>query len=370
MNQDPIIQRCYAMNDQELVSALTLDKAEYSDLFREIASRELAQRGVKLSGFLNSVEVSLNNQEEEVCTIDQALSKLKQDVSFWDMWIFTNCLDESLVFQKESLRWVIHHYCDEKYEKSFFIGTQEEAEKLLSRFLYLEDWKDFIDLAYDLDAWEVLVESKSHNYIRKIATVLDTYEVLYTVQTPIFSQDQNNFSAVLIPEEYMETSKEIVTEIESKVRDLYTEASKLAEGDDPIKELEIYNMLIQLVSDDPMVLYNRGSILFELGHYEEAVDSFSEAVSIAAEEIDTEVKLRLSSLSRAYPEFIDDAEIFLIQILEKMPQHLKILHCLASISMLKNDPASAEERYSRILSIEPSDRIAQLSVSHLRSENR
>ena len=63
MNQDPITQQCFEMNDQDLVRALTIDKEYYSDQFREIASRELARREVNLSELVDRIEVTLNNQE-------------------------------------------------------------------------------------------------------------------------------------------------------------------------------------------------------------------------------------------------------------------------------------------------------------------
>lgn len=389
MSQDPITQQCFEMNDQDLVRALTLDKEYYRDQFREIASRELARREVNLSELVDRIEVTLNNQESEICTIDQALSKLKKEASLWDIWIFTNCLDESLVLQKERLRWMIHHYSEEKYEKSFFVEIQEDVKELLSRFLCMKDWKDYIDRVYNLNKWKTLVRSKSHKYITKITSELEAAKVTYTVQTPIYSHDSDESLSILVPDEYMKIANNIIEENENRVLDLYIQASKLAKSGDLTEELEIYNLLTQSVSDNPAIFYNRGSILFELGCYEEAADSFIEAVSLGMEDTEDEIKFGREKLSRGlvgmiglgglffkkthrpndeyreYPEFIDDAELFLMKILEIKPRAITILHCLAAISRLKKDITRAKERYNRILSIKPSDSIAHLNLEVL-----
>ena len=65
-----------------------------------------------------------------------------------------------------------------------------------------------------------------------------------------------------------------------------------------------------------------------------------------------------------YPDFIDDAELFLQQLQENIPGDKKILHCLASISRLKNETGRAEERYNAILALEPTDPIARFYLGY------
>ncbi len=69
-----------------------------------------------------------------------------------------------------------------------------------------------------------------------------------------------------------------------------------------------------------------------------------------------------------YPDHIDDADIFLQRLLERLPGNLKILHCLASIARLRNDAGSAAARYRRILEIDPDDQIAYFNLGYLHSE--
>ena len=68
-----------------------------------------------------------------------------------------------------------------------------------------------------------------------------------------------------------------------------------------------------------------------------------------------------------YPELIDDAELFLLQLTEKLPQYTRILHCLANISRLKQDLDEVERRYEQILLIDSQDALARTNLDYLRS---
>ena len=399
MHQDLIALQCENMSDRELVRAFTLDREDYTDQLREEARRELVRRGIDPAGFLDQVKVGLNGREEETCTIAQARAKLADEAPLWVVRAFTNCLEESLVLQRESRRWIAHHYVDESYEKSFFIETRKEIEELLARFLYLRSWRSFTDRAFDLDRWEVLIASNSGVYIEKITAALDESGVPHTVRTPVFSGDQKGQLTVLVPKEYRAAAGETVSATAREIRALYDRAARLAEGDDREEELEVYDLLAHLVPDHAAVFYNRGSVLFELGRFEEAADSFIEAVSAGLEALASEGKSDARRASgptggmggmiglvgvlfnrarpanparkhwRGYPDFIDDAELFLLRILEEVSGKVEILHCLATISRLKNDMAGAAEHYRSILCLEPSDEIARAHLDELRADD-
>ncbi len=394
MDQESIIRQCAALHDKALVRALTLDKTEYSDPFRVQARRELDKRGLSLSAVVDVVEVRRPESDPVYCNIHQALAVLDEDIPLWDMRIFANCMNESMVLQRETQQWMAHHYRDEEYARSFSIKTREALSELLPLFLRLEEWEHRVDLFYDLDEWDVFEKSNSRGHIAQIVADLDAGQVPCTVQTPAFSQDEEGALTLLVPPEYMDLAEEIIADVEEDVHDLYHRVAVLAAGHDLKKELETYDLLLQAAPTNPAVFYNRGSILHELGRYREAADAFIEAVSLGVEEAEKNAQFEsqqaprglggifgmvaflfrktLSSSDLAperprYPDFIDDAELFLRQLVERMPRDLKILHCLASISRLKNQVAEAEELYKNILAIEPSDRIAYFYLGYLHS---
>jgi len=69
-----------------------------------------------------------------------------------------------------------------------------------------------------------------------------------------------------------------------------------------------------------------------------------------------------------YPDYVDDAEMILIDLETRLPDNTKLLHSLASIARLKNDIQAAEARYRRILEIDADDRIAYFNLGYLHSE--
>ena len=69
-----------------------------------------------------------------------------------------------------------------------------------------------------------------------------------------------------------------------------------------------------------------------------------------------------------YPDYIDDAEILLVQLEQRLPDHIKLLHCLAAIARMKNDTENARVRYQRILELNPDDEVAYFNLGYLHSE--
>ena len=404
MEQDLIDRQCGLMSVPELVRSLTVETGRFSEEFRQAAKKELAQRGTSLEECRDQIEGCFNNGGTVSCTIEQALARL-DETPLWTAWTFSNFLkEESLVLQRENLGWTVHHYRENEYARSFFIQKENGARELLAKFLRLEDWEDLVVQEYDLDKWQALVKTKAFRYVRKVEGELYKAGIPYTVQPPLFSRDPKGRLAVLVPDEGMDAGCEVLAEIEKQVGELYRRAEELAERGEPEKELEIYELLAEIVPDKPEVPYNRGSVLFELGRCAAAADSFIEAVSLGMDEAGMEVSFNpargrpgvgraiggmgrmfgqfgallglvglLFDRSRPekeavpeYPDFVDDAEMFLLRILDKMPEETRILHCLAAISRLRNDLEGAEERYRRILAVDPEDGNALLHLNHLR----
>ncbi|MCK4387782.1 MAG: hypothetical protein KAW00_03325 [Dehalococcoidia bacterium] len=138
--------------------------------------------------------------------------------------------------------------------------------------------------------------------------------------------------------------------MEHRIDNLRKQASELAQSGDIQRELSILSQLAKLVPNDETVLFNRGVILFELGRYKEAADSF------------------IASLANNhnYVELFEDSIQYLKQIAEKLPEDVGILHNLATFSKSKGENnKTVEQYYRKILSIKPTDALAHLNFGYL-----
>lgn len=360
MYKDEIAKQCESMSDEELVAALTVDKQEYSLDFREVPEIELRNRNVQLSKIKNTVRVKINDQNEETITIEEALTKLNQDVSLFDVLSFTNCLDETLIFQKESHCWVGHYLYKNKYEASFFIESPQTSEEILSLFLNLQDWNAKVEKEFQLSDLVVLVDSDSDDYIESVSNLLAKLRIPSIVKNvnlirihlrPSWLQmyDENP-TKILVPKDYLSSAQKALTEMEHKIDNLHKQASELAQSGDIQGELSVLSQLAELVPNDEAVLFHKGAILFELGRYKEAADSF--IVSLAN--------------NHNYEELFADSVQYLRQIAEKLPEDVDILHNLATFAKSKGeDNRTLEQYYKKILSVKPTDALAHLNLGYL-----
>lgn len=233
--------------------------------------------------FIDRVEVSLNDGEPEICTIDAALAKLKQEISFWEVWRFVNCLGEAIGIQKEVAFWTVDVFAEEEYRQSFFIKNFSEVEALAAQFLRLAGESYRVDFAYDLRACETFVESLSRRYIEKASQILTAADIPHTVS----SSERSNFNVisgarqtagvlyVLAPPECADEVKKVAAEIENKIQTLRDEIDALAKNNERDPQLlERYEQLAQLSDDDPVISFGRGILLFERGRNEEAAEAF------------------------------------------------------------------------------------------------
>ena len=62
---------------------------------------------------------------------------------------------------------------------------------------------------------------------------------------------------------------------------------------------------------------------------------------------------------REVPDYIEDIELQLAQLLKRLPQDLNILHALASIAAIRHDVPRACEHYRQIIEINPTDETAK-----------
>jgi tetratricopeptide (TPR) repeat protein len=380
---EQVIQQCAVMTDRELVRTLTIDRENFQETFLVIAESEREKRALSIEAFIDDVHLSLNDAEGASCTIDQALAKVHSDISLWSIITLTNCMEDAWVIQREVSRWLVHHYVEEGYATSFFFDATEQLQSTLRRFLSLELWT--VEVSHDLNTWKPVFQSRSPAFLNKI--ILELGDILHTVKTPLFSQDQKGQLVLLVHPEFEKQAQEIVAENHTKIEQLYDRAEHLAETENAERELRIYDILSELVPDNLAVHYNRGNILLEQERLDEATESLIEAIVLGLPEIMDKVDLKprrgsgvagsvnpLLNLLVAsqtnneplrYPDYIDDVEILLQRIREQRPENTRILHGLAIIAEQKNDIAVACQHYRDMLAIDPQNKAAQIHLAYL-----
>lgn len=380
---EQVIQQCAVMTDRELVRTLTIDRENFQETFLVIAESEREKRALSIEAFIDDVHLSLNDAEGASCTIDQALAKVHSDISLWSIITLTNCMEDAWVIQREVRRWLVHHYVEEGYATSFFFDATEQLQSTLRRFLSLELWT--VEVSHDLNTWKPVFQSRSPAFLNKI--ILELGDILHTVKTPLFSQDQKGQLVLLVHPEFEKQAQEIVAENHTKIEQLYDRAEHLAETENAERELRIYDILSELVPDNLAVHYNRGNILLEQERLDEATESLIEAIVLGLPEIMDKVDLKprrgsgvagsvnpLLNLLVAsqtnneplrYPDYIDDVEILLQRIREQRPENTRILHGLAIIAEQKNDIAVACQHYRDMLAIDPQNKAAQTHLIYL-----
>ena len=158
----------------------------------------------------------------------------------------------------------------------------------LRRFLSLEFWS--VDVSYDLNTWKPIFQSRSPAFLNKIISELG--DILHTVKTPLFSRDQKGQLVLLVHPEFEKQAQEIADRNHTKIEQLYDRAENLAETENSEQELRIYDILSELVPDNPAVHYNRGNILIALDRLDEATESLIEATVLGLPEIVDKVDLK------------------------------------------------------------------------------
>ena len=381
---EQVIQQCAVMTNRELVRTLTIDRENFQAAFLVIADSEREKRALSIESFIDDVHLSENDEEGESCTIDQALAKVHSDISLWSIITITNCLEDSWVIQREYRQWLVHHYVEDGYVTSFFFHATEQLASTLKRFLSLELWT--VEVPQDLNTWKPIFQSRSPAFLNKIISELG--DILHTVKTPLFSQDQKGQLVLLVHPEFEKRAQEIVAENNTKIEQLYDRAEHFAETENSERELRIYDILSELVPDNLAVHYNRGNVLIELDRLDEAAESLIEAIVLSLPEIGDKIDLKprrgsggagsvnpllhLLVLSQTnneplhYPDYIDDIEILLQRIREQRPGNTRIMHGLAIIAEQKNDIAVACQYYRDMLAIDPQNKAAQTHLTYLK----
>ncbi len=355
MDEKQIITDCARMSDEELVRVLTLDKEDYTESSLRLVAREMARRKLDLTEFINRVRIGFNDAEPESCTIDQALAKIRQEISWGQGWAVENCLQEGIIVQKEAAFWTIHFFVKGECLQSFTIKTREKLEAFVEQFLRLAGGRYVVDHQYHLEECEIFVESYSSGYIEKTSSALAKADVPHTVRIsePLSSRQ------ILIPKEYVEIARAVAAEVAAKIQALRDEISVLAAKDehDP-KLLELYNQLAQLVDGDPAVSYGQGILLFEHGRNEEAAEAFIELALMC-------MQSQLGLPTADFEAYWQASESHLERLSAVLPGNLGVLHCLAKMELFEKNDDKAKARYEKILAVAPADNIAHFNLGYL-----
>jgi len=297
-----------------------------------------------------------NYYHTEIGTVQDALDKIRQPITLWDVWYFTNIKEETLLVQKTLRHWTFHYFEEEYYRYSFFPESQQDAEEILSDFLQGEDWEVSEDSRFH--DWFVLVKSNSYEYVENFATVLDQAQIPFSVKKPNFLHFNAIFGTyyedspllLSIPIEFEEQALTFRKTIETEIEKLHQQLGAAEDADDKEKQVTLYEKLGKLTPTDSIIFFNKAYLLFKLEKLQDAAEALIRSFNL---DLETENM-----------QNFEDTEKLLKKLLAKMPQSLDILHSLAVIASLNQEPELEVQYYQKILTINDSDSIAHLNLGH------
>ncbi|MBU0475124.1 MAG: hypothetical protein KKF62_13300 [Bacteroidetes bacterium] len=348
---EEIIKPIDVMNNDELLSILTIKKENFNNEFRSKVANELENRGVKLDEILNVVKYKLNNEEileVDVASAYEKISLLKEPL---DVLYFINYMAEYLALQKNSDGFIIHHYAPKVGFSSFFLEDETMLKSSLNEFLIFGNWlPEGIDI---IEHWETFAESTSSAYILRLAKMLDNTDVVYSINSnrlTRFSSFSSPYSIVL-PIENMDEAAEVLTKIDELGKNLHEKLEAAEKKEDIDLQLELLTELESVTPEDSLLFYNKAQLLDEKGDYQNAADALIESFNL--------------DFSNESVDDIEDIENYLIEILEKVEVKGNILHCLATISAFKGDIEKTFKYYTELVTLDENDKIAHLNLGHL-----
>jgi len=366
------------MSDLELVLSITREREDYHEPFHEYAEAELKGRGISLSDFLNGAALAAGLDDPEVGTIDQVANHFTPDIASWELFVVTNCLDETIAVQKEVDGWSIHEYEDGAYTCSYFVP---EAAEEVRRFLELAPPLE-VDV-FNLDEWMALEQSKSPVYIRRLISELNEADVSSTVQPPVMLGDPDGPYTLRVPGNRLKAGQDALVRVAEGILGLHRRAETLAEGEDRKSELELYDLLVELEPGNYIVWYNRGVVRLEMDRKDDAANDFLEAATllmVGGGDVRSLIPKRSAggllgsvmgtgkSEAPRIPDALPDVELRLIEILTEHPARLDIIECLAGITRSADRWDDSAGYCKRILEIDPDNEMAKAVLASLPME--
>jgi len=348
-------EACRLMSVEELLRATTTDRKNYEPAFLHIAQAELSRRWHQVQEVKKTVLVRFNEQDGRTVTLEQALALLAEEIRAWDAWVFTNCLEDVLLLQKERTGWLGHHVRDGEYVASFHMGDLEEARRTVQLFLELENVADLFDDLFDVTQMIVLKQTNSRDLVNVTAEEFEEREIPVLVQTTtgsrLFEGEGESVRGpryvVLVSPEHALEAQEVLDSIDARIERFHEEAEQCSDRGEIEREVEIYNRILQLAPNDEIALFNKGIVLLETEQYSEAADCLIEAALVADDETVPRVEECLKELAA------------------KIPGNTEVLSALADLARRQGDLDRAKAYFASILSVQPDDPLAHVSLGHL-----
>jgi tetratricopeptide (TPR) repeat protein len=355
MDRQAAEEKCHFMSVRELLRATTTDRGDYEPFFHQIAEAELGRRWHQVQEVKKTVRISLNDQDDETVTPQEALARLDQQIRRWDTWVLTNCLGDVLLLQQERHWWVGHHAREGSYVASFHTEDAAEAKNTALRFLELQDAGALFDDAYDITQMIVLRQTTSRDLAEAMVSELEEKEIPVLVQTSaansLFHSDQSSgrrsgYVLLVTPEHALE-AQEAVKAIDTLIERLHQKAELFSQRGETDKEIELYDRILGMTPDDEVALFNKGIALLETERYSDAADCFVEAALLADDETGPRVEECLKELT------------------EKIPNNTEVLNALADLARRRGDLEQARTYLAAILSVQPDNYVAHASLGYL-----
>lgn len=348
---DQIIKPIDVMSDDELISIITIKKANFNENFREKVLSELNNRGIILDDILNIAKYKINSENFANIKVDSAFEKLALLNNSLDVIYFQNYMAEHICIQKNNNFFVLHHFNPESGFNSFFLDDNEMLKNSLQEFLSLDNWlPEGVEI---IKHWDTFTESSSSAYILRLAKMLDEIDLYYSINSPQlvrFSSFSKPYSIVL-PVEDIEEAEEVMKQLDDLKNSFDKKFESAENNKDLDKQLEILMELESITPEDSVLFYNKAQLLDEKGDYQNASDALIDSFNIDFENGEI--------------EDIEDIENYLIEILDKVDTKTNTLHCLATISAYKNDNDKALKFYEKLLELDENDPIAHLNLGHI-----
>ncbi len=346
-----------SIEDIELIKIHYREQAKYEATFLDAVQEELKRRKSRIDKLINQIQIRYNYSEPQTGTIDDARSKLKQPLDYWDVYYFTNVLNETLLVQHIYFAWVVHVFDNEYFSYSFISDDESEFDQILTKFLKLEDWESAV--TNQITDWEELVQLDSYNVAENLIQALVDEGLPFSVKKPDFPHFNAIYGTyyeaskiiIVVPEPYHQHALQIVEKIQSRIEQLQ-EALIIAEDNhDYHRQIEIYSELEKFMSNDAVLFFNKGSLFYELGQFEAAAEALIHSLNIQVE--------NSQSIE------LDEIKTLLQAISEKFPENIEIVHALAVSARIEGDTTSEMDYYQRILKINSTDSIAHLNLGYL-----
>jgi len=349
MNEE-IIKPIDVMNNDELISVLTVNKEKFNEEFKTKVVDELTKRGVNLEEKFNIVKYKLNLEDIEEIQVSDASEKISLLKNPIDVIYFINYMNDSFAIQKNDRVFAIHHNAPKFGSSSFFLDSETELKNSLDNFLTLNEW--LLEGAEVIQHWETFVESTSLEYILRIAKLMDEIEINYCVNSAqLFRFNSfNSPYSIVVPADVIEEAEEVILKIDELKESMHEQLEAAEKTKDVDLQLKILSELESVTPEDHLVFYNKAQLLDEKGDYQNASDALIESFNL--------------EMNSGAVDDIEDIENYLVEILDKVERKSNILHCLATIFAFKGDVESSFEYCKKIIDLDENDAIAHLQLGH------